>query len=128
MVFAFSMVMLSAMAPAWPYASPSSYLTTGVTQSGIKQTIIGGYTGVLVNYTNSYSSSFSGFVYLDVVNSAGQTVYWNLTSCPFNAAQKAQCFVAISPSPAAGNYTASVFATTTSSVPVSASSPMKLTL
>jgi hypothetical protein len=109
-------------------ATSSTYLTTGITQSGMKQASISGYNGVLVNYTNTYPSSFGAFVYLDLTNAAGQTVYWYLTYFPFAAGQMGQPFVQISASVPAGNYTAWVFVATTSGIPVSTLSSVKVTL
>ncbi len=130
-VIGISFVLLTAVAPAaraWPGpASPPPYLTTTVTQSGVKQATLGGYPGVFVNNTSSSSSSFSGFVYLDLVNSAGQTVYWGLTGCNFAAGQTVGCFVEIFTPIPAGTYTATVFATATSSVPVSVPSTLPVT-
>ena len=108
-------------------ASPT-YLTTGIVQSGVKQTIIGNYQGVLVNYTNTQPTSVSAFVYLDLVNSAGQTVYWNLGTCTFGASQKVKCFIAISGTISRGTYTAWVFATTDTEVPVSTSTSVRVTM
>ena len=122
-----ALLALSMVVPAASGVSPT-YLTTGITQSSIKQTVIGTYDGVLVGYTNTYSSSFGAFVYLDLVNAAGQTTYWNLGSCSFAAHQTVQCFVTISPSVPKGTYTALVFATTETSVPVSASGSLKVTV
>ena len=106
----------------------NAYLTTGVTQSSLKQTVIGTYDGVLVSYTNTYSSSFSAFVYLDLINPAGQTIYLNVGSCSFAAHQTLPCFAAISPSVPKGTYTALLFATTDTSVPVSATGSLKVTV
>ena len=71
------LLMLSMAVPVANGVS-TSYLTTGLVQSNIKQPAIRGYDGVLVNYTHTYSSAFGAFGYLDLVNSAGQTVYWNV--------------------------------------------------
>ena len=81
------------MMPAANGAS-AAYLTTGITQSSIKQTVIGTYDGVLVSYTNTYSSSFGALVYLDLINPAGQTIYLNAGSCSFAPHQTVPCFVA----------------------------------
>jgi len=106
----------------------SPYLTIGVTRSAIKQSIVGGVNGVLVNYTSSYSKSIGTFVYLDLANSGGQTVYWNVATCAFAATQKVQCFVPIASTVAKGIYNATVFVTTNSSVPISATSSIQVTL
>jgi hypothetical protein len=106
----------------------NSYLTTSVSQSGIEQKTINISNGVLVNYTSTYSSSLVAFVYLDLANSAGQTIYWNVASCTFAANQMVQCFVIIASTVPKGIYTASVFATTTSSVPLSTTSSVQVTI
>ena len=109
-------------------AASTTFLTTGITQSGMKQVTISVYEGVLVNFTNSYSVPMSTFVYLDLASSGGQTVYWNVGTCNFAANQLVQCFVVIAPSVPKGTYTASVFVTTNSSVPISTTSTLHLTL
>jgi hypothetical protein len=126
------MVTISLLATSFfaPIASgaTNSYLTTGVTQSGIEQKTINVSNGVLVNYTSTYSSSLVAFVYLDLTNSAGQTIYWDVASCTFAANQKVQCFVVIAATVPKGNYSASVFAATTSSVPLSTTSSVQVTI
>jgi hypothetical protein len=106
----------------------SSYLTVGITQSAIKQSTVNGFTGVLVNYTSTFSTSIGTFVYLDLANLGGQTVYWNVGTCTFAANQKVQCFVPIAPTVAKGTYTASVFVTTNSNIPISTTTSLQLTL
>jgi len=125
LLLAVSLLTLSATLSAFASAPP--YLTTSVTQSGAKQTTIGSYNGVLVNYTSTFASSVA-FVYLDLVNSAGQTVYWNVCSSSLTAGQQSQCFVTISAAVASGNYTAWVFVTTNSGISVSASGSVKVTI
>jgi hypothetical protein len=110
------------------FAASSSYLTTNISQSGIKQTTINGIGGVLVNYTSTFSTSFSSFVYLYLVNPAGQTVYVGLGTCSFAPAQKVQCFAAIAGAVPTGHYTANVFVTTTTGVPVSSTSSLSITI
>ena len=121
---------LLALSMVMPVANgvSATYLTTGIAQSSIKQAVINNYNGVLVGYTNTYTSSFSAFVYLDLVNSAGQTIYLNVGSCSFAPSQTVPCFVAISPSVPKGTYTAQVFATTVTSVPVSIPGSLKVTV
>ncbi len=123
-VFALGLIVLASVVPA--YASP--YLTTSISQTGIKATSISGYSGVLVDYNDTSSTSFVGFVYLALVNSMGQTVYVNIGTCNFSAGHVVGCFVGVSPTVAAGTYSARVFATTTASVPVSATGSIQLTL
>lgn len=123
-------VLLLAFSLAAPVANGASdkYLTVALTQSGMKQSTIGGYDGILANFTNTYTTPVTAFVYMDLVNSAGQTIYWNVGSCSFSASQKAQCFVTILPSVPRGTYTAWLFATTNSSVPISTFSSVQVTV
>jgi len=118
---------LSTAVPAVNGAT-NPYLTVGIIQSAIKQSTVNGIAGVLVNYTSSYSTSIGTFVYLDLANSAGQTVYWNVGTCAFTADQKVQCFVPIASTVAKGNYTASVFVTTNSNIPISRTTSLQVTL
>ena len=106
----------------------SGYLTTTVSHSGIRQTTISGYNGVLVNFTNTLPTAMTAFAYIDLANSAGQTVYWNVGSCSLTPSHVTQCFVSISPAVPAGNYTASVFATTGTGIPVSTVTSVKVTV
>ncbi len=113
--------------PAALAATPA-YPATAVTATGIVQTKLSGYQGVLVNYSSTFSTSFSGFVYMDLTNTAGQTVVWNVAYCGFSASAKAQCFVSIPTSTATGTYTALVFVTTSTGVAVSSTSSVKVTV
>ncbi|MDG6982553.1 MAG: hypothetical protein JRM74_03770 [Nitrososphaerota archaeon] len=126
LLLAVGMMLLSA-APLGSAAAPT-HLTNGVSQSGMKLATIDTYQGVVVNYTSTYSTAFDSFVYLTLVNHAGQVVYWNVASCSFSAAQEVQCFVSISPAVPSGTYTAMAFATTDTGVPVSVVSSHTVTL
>ena len=57
-----------------------------------------------------------------------QTVYWNVGYCAFAPAQPVQCFVNIPSSVPPGNYTALIFATTNSSIPISTSTSLRVSL
>ena len=120
-MLALGVLLVATTVPA-ALGSTTAYLTVTVAPSGAKQATINGYDGVLANYTSSASSRMSGFVYLDLANSVGQTVYWNVAYCSFTASQETQCFVVISSTVPKGNYTATVFATTNSSIPISTAS------
>jgi hypothetical protein len=109
-------------------AATPNYPNTAVTQSGLKQVTINGYKGVLVNYTSSLSSSFAGIVYMDLFNSVGQVVYWNLGSCSFSQNTLVKCFVSISPSVASGSYTAAIFAVTSTGIALSSTNSVKVAL
>ncbi len=120
-------LLLVSMAPLSSAAAPD-YLTNAISQSGMKQVTIGSYQGVMVNYTSTYATSFTSFVYLGLTNHAGQVVYWNVASCSFSAGQEVQCFVAVSPTVPSGAYTATVFTTTATDVPVSLVGSLNVTL
>jgi methionine-rich copper-binding protein CopC len=124
---ALSVVLFSVALPAFAQSAPA-FPTTAVTTSGIQQATIGPSKGVLVNYTSSLTSPLTAFVYLDLVNSAGQTVYVNIASCNLQQGQLAQCFVSLSSSIPAGAYTAKLFAVTTDSVPVSTTGTLQVTI
>ncbi len=119
-----ALILLTAVGPAYA----TTYLTTSVAQTGVQSSTLGGYKGVLVTYNDTTSTSFVGFVYLTLFNSAGQSDYVNVATCRFDAGHTVGCFVVISPTVAAGNYTAKVFAATTENVAVSASGSMQVTL
>ncbi len=121
---AVGLILLTAVGPAYA----TTYLATSVTQTGMQASTLGGYKGVLVSYNDTTSTSFVGFVYLSLSNSAGQSVYVNVATCSFDAGKVVPCFVVISPTMAAGNYTASIFATTTENVAVSAGGSLQVTV
>ena len=98
----------------------AKYLTTDATLSSAQQKVIGGYDGVLINYTSAIPSDVTVVVYLDLVNQAGQTVYWNSDSGSLHFTQTNQCFVLISSAAPSGTYGAYFFATTSTGVPISA--------
>ena len=120
---AIGLVVLAAVVPA----SATAYLTTTVTQTGIKHTTINGISGVLVNYTDSSTLSFTGYLYFDLSNPKSQSVAVSVATCNLIAGQTVSCFVVI-PSVASGNYTARVFATTNETVAVSSLSSIQVTV
>lgn len=111
-------MLVALMTPVASASAPSSYLTTGFVGYGAAKTTIAGFTGVVINYNNTYSVSFSAFVYLVLVNSAGQTVYWTAAGCSVPGNSPGQCFVPIYGA-LSGTYTANLFATTNFGVPIS---------
>jgi hypothetical protein len=117
-----SILLLSVALPA--SAVSPSFPTTAVAASGLKQTVIGGNSVIEVNYTSSLATSFTAFVYLDLMNSMGQTVYVNLGTCSLSQFQLQSCFVALSSSISTGAYTAKLFASNTDNVPVSGTSSL----
>lgn len=104
--------------PVSSATAPSSYLTNALAPSGAQKTTIGPFTGVTITYNNTDSSPLFVFVYLDLVNSAGQTVYVQASSGNISSHGTVQFFLPIS-GPASGTYLATLFATTNSGVPVS---------
>jgi hypothetical protein len=111
--------------PAVSQGAPA-YATNSLVVSGIRETTVGGFNGVVVNYTSTFASSFTAFVYLDLTNSLGQSVSVNLGFCSFSASQEVGCFVALGTNVPTGVYTAHVFATTTGNVPVSLTRPIQV--
>jgi len=99
--------------------TPPTYLSTSFTSGGMKQTVLSGYSGVLLNYTNTLSSPLTALIYMDVLNSAGQVAGVNVATCNFASNQTVRCFVVFPSSVPSGNYSVEVFATTASGVPVS---------
>lgn len=112
-------------------ATPPTYPTTSLRATAVTQANISGYQGALVNYSSSLSSTFSAFVYLEVADHAGHAVYINFATVKFvngSFTNWVQGFVGITPPLPKGNYTALVFATTNSSIPLSTTTSLKLTL
>jgi hypothetical protein len=121
---AVGLLVLAAAVPAFA----STYLTTTVTSTGLKQTTLSGYDLIRVNYTDSSSASFTGFVYLDLFNSTGRSVFVSIGSCSFVPSQGSACYVALPLTVRPGTYSAKVFATTTENVPISTASSLQVTL
>ena len=110
-------------------AAPSpTYSTSSITASSVAEASLAGYQGVLVNYTSSFSANFTAFVFVDLYNQAGQSLFVNVATCAFSAAQEVPCFVPFYPSVPAGSYTATVFAASNASVPVSTTSTLSINL
>ena len=97
--------------------SAPPYLTTSMVPRGIGQHTLSGYPGVLVNYTNTLNQT--AWIYLDVSNHRGQVVSLSLATCYPGPSENESCFVAFSPTLAPGNYSATVFAATTTNIPIS---------
>lgn len=124
-VACFSLVMLAF--PALAQSSPA-YPTTALAPSTLKETILQGYPGVLVDYNNTLSSSYTAAVFVDLTNSAGQVVSLSVGSCAFSGSQTTSCFVAFSPSTPSGSYKATVFVVSSSYVPLSVTSTLTVTV
>ena len=121
---AIGLVVLAAVVPA----SATTYLTTTVTQTGIKNATINGISGVLVNYTDSSTFSFTGYLYFDLLSHNSQSVAVSVATCNLVAGQTVSCFVVIPSSVAPGNYTARVFATTNQTIAISTLSSTQVTV
>jgi len=118
LALALVLALLVLIAPSVAQTSPA-YFTTTVVSTGMKQTTLGGFSGVLLNYTNTLSSPLTTLVYMDVLNSVGQVAGVNAATCNFAANQTVSCFIVFPSSVHSGNYSVQVFATTASGVPVS---------
>ncbi len=120
-------LLLVLMTPIASASAPTSFLTTGFTGSHSGEVTAQGVKGVNVTYTNNFHVSMLAFVYVDLTNSAGQTVFVQATGTLFSAGGSASAFigfVGISP----GTYTASLFVTTSSGVPISTVTTVQVTL
>jgi len=119
-------LLVSATVPAAAQTAPT-FTVTSVTESRMRQATIGGYTGVVVNYTSHLGGGYLVLVYLTLVNATtGQAAYVGVGSCNLPPGQQTQCFVATSPSVPTGIYTASVFAVNTDNVPLSTTSTLQV--
>jgi hypothetical protein len=106
----------------------ASTISGGIlTPSGISTATIGGYQGVALTYSSSYYQQLSVFVWMAARNSQGQTVGLFLGSATIGSGGSVAVFVPAFNLPA-GTYTASVFATTTGYIAVSATSSLSLTV
>lgn len=117
-VLALSLSLLALTMPSMSQTAPQ-YLVTSITSNGVKQTVLGGYGGLFVNYTNTHDAPITALVYMDVSNSVGQVVALTVGTCYFGANETIGCFVVFPVSVPSGAYSAEVFATTTSGVPIS---------
>jgi len=113
--------------PTSTATAPSSFFTTGLRGSGAAQASLGGYSGVAISYNDTYSSPIAVFVYVDLTNSAGQTVFvWN-TYGNISSHQVFSFFIPIFGVPS-GTYKGYIFAVTTSGVPTSAVTQLQVVL
>jgi hypothetical protein len=123
----FAVALVSFAASSALAASPA-YPTSDLALKGLKQTTVGGYTGVLANYTSSFAYAFTGFVYLDLTNAAGQTVYLAVGTCSFEQGALSQCFVPMATTLSSGTYTAHVFVTTSTDIAISITGALNVVL
>jgi hypothetical protein len=109
------------------YASNITDTATLATTTPATQASKGGYNGVEVGYTSEYAQPLSALVWVVARNGAGQAVGIYVGSLTANPGQSVMVFVPTF-SLVSGDYTATVFATTTSFVAISASSTVALTV
>jgi hypothetical protein len=106
------------LVPTSTATAPSSFFTDGLQGSGVAQATLGGFSGIAINYNDTYSSPIAVFVYVDLTNSAGQTVFvWN-TYGNISSHKILSFYIPIFGVPP-GTYSAAVFALTNSRVPTS---------
>jgi hypothetical protein len=115
------------LAPMASATSPAPFLTTGLTHSMAAQGTLAGFQGVTINYTDTRSTGVFAFVYMDLTNSAGQTVLVQATTGNFTAGQSLVLFLPIS-GVGTGTYSASVFATNIDGVPISTVTTVQVVL
>jgi hypothetical protein len=100
---------------------PPPFLTTGLVPSGMKFDCTTAFPGFSINYTSTYTSSFTAIVIADLINTTGQTVAIGAGELNLSAHQQGEQFIPFV-SDIATNYTAVAFATSLSGVPVSVTS------
>ena len=100
----------NAVAPTFSTSGFVSLREIEATQSGVA--------GVLVNYNNTVSSAVVAFVYLDVTNSIGQTVFVQASGGTFSGGENKTIFFGLT-GLQTGSYSAAVFVVTGADVPVS---------
>jgi hypothetical protein len=99
-------------------AVAATYSTKGFVAIGAAETTQLGTKAVVVNYNNTMSMGVSAFVYMSLTNSAGQTIYIQVFRTSFSAGENGTIIFGLA-GVTAGNYTASLFATTSTLAPVS---------
>ena len=107
--------------------SAQPYLNTTLTATGLKWGQIGGYSGILVNYTSNFPSPLTGLVYARVLSPSNQAVAVSVGSCTFIPNQITTCFEAFSSTLATGTWRITVFASTAGEVPISGENTISLT-
>ena len=107
------------------YGSNVINTSTFTIATAASQSVLGGFSGVQVGYTNNYLKPIAGFVWVVVKNSAGQTAGVFVGSITVNQATTISVFVPTFNLPS-GSYVANIFATTTSFVAISVSTSSTL--
>ena len=117
-------VFLMFLAPQ-SHAVAASYTTKGFVATGAAETTQLGTEGVVVNYSNTMTIAVSAVVFLYLSNSAGQTISIQFFASSFSAGGNGTIFLGVA-GVMPGTYTASLFATTSSLVPVSPVTTLKV--
>ena len=108
-------------------AAAQTFSTSGFASLHATETTQQGTEGVLVNYNNTMSSAVVAFVYLDLTNSAGQTVFVQASGGSFAAGENKTIFFGLT-GVQSGTYVASVFVVTSAFVPVSTATSVQVVL
>ena len=123
--FFISLVVLLMFLAPQSHAVAATYSTKGFVATGAEESTQLGTTGVVVNYSNTMSIPISAIVFLYLTNSAGQTVGIQFFASSFPAGGNGTIFLGLA-GVTPGTYTASLFATTSSLVPVSPVTTLKV--
>jgi hypothetical protein len=115
------------MAPAATAATPPPLLTTVMVPYAAGQSIQQSTVGVIISYNSTYTSSLPTFVHMSLLNGAGQTVTLESTGAVFSANASLTFFFGLTGFQP-GNYTAQLFATTTTGVAISGVNAVNLTI
>lgn len=111
-----------AIPPIFTIGAPSGVGTTTLTPSGsAAESLVNGQATVAQTFTNTASGPLSVYMWVSVMNTAGQTVGVFLGSATIGAGSSASIGAALFNLPS-GTYTAQVFVTTTSGIVVSTTS------
>ena len=114
-------------------ATPKAFFTTSVVSSNAAEVTLSGTAGFNVTFTNSLSVAVTGSVFIELINSAGQTVLIQSSIVTFApagmAGSKSGTFLGLSELDfPAGTYTALAFVTTTQLVPISTVTQVQVTI
>ncbi len=91
------------------------------------QSVVGGYAGLQIGYANSYNVPISAYVWAVARNTAGQAVGVFLGSVAIAPGGSSMVFIPTLGLPS-GSYAVTIFATTTSSLPISQVSVALITI
>jgi Spherulation-specific family 4 len=115
-------------------STAASSNTTGVLNANTfaisappSQTVVGGYTGVQIGFTNTYNLPISSYVWAVARDQAGQAVGVFLGSVTLDSGNGLTLFIPTLNLPT-GDYSVTIFATTTSFLAISQSSVASMTI